>query len=45
MIVSLDDILVDEQLNFVESPISILDKGINALHNKVVSLVKTQWQH
>ena len=45
VVVSLDDIQVDEYLNYVERPVAILDRKTMALHNKVVYLVKVQWQH
>lgn len=43
--VPLDDIHIDEHLNYVERSIAILDKKTEALHNKVVGLVKVLWQH
>ena len=44
-IVSMDDIQVDESLNYNERPFSILDRKIKVLRNKEVKLVKVQWQH
>ena len=44
-VILLDNIQVDERLNYVESPISILDSKTKTLCNKVVNLVKVQWQH
>ena len=43
--ISLIDIQVDECLSYVEKLISILDKKTKTLRNKVVNLVKVQWQH
>ena len=36
---------MDESLNYIERPISILDRKMKALRNKEVKLVKVQWQH
>ena len=38
----IDEIQVDECLNYVERLVTILDRKTKALHNKVVSLVKVQ---
>lgn len=38
--VPLDDIQVDERLNYMEKPIGILDERTKAFCNKVVTLVK-----
>ena len=43
--VSFDDIQVDERLNYVERPVTILKRKINVLQNKEVPLVKVQWEH
>lgn len=43
--VSLNDIQVDERLNYVEKPLAILDRKTNTLRNKEVTLVKVQRQH
>ena len=40
-----DDIQVDDRLNYIERPVIILVRKTKALHKKVVSLVKVQWQH
>ena len=45
VIVPSDDIQVDHHLNYFERLVVILDKKMKALRNKVVSLVKVQWQH
>ena len=45
VVISLDDIQVDEGLNYVERPVSILDRKTKGLRNKEVKLVKVQWQH
>lgn len=39
-VVPLDDIKVDESLRYVERLVAILDRKMNAFHNKVVPLVK-----
>ena len=44
-IVPLDDIQVDDYLNYVERLVIILDRKTEVLQNKVVSSVKVQWQH
>ena len=36
---------MDEHLKYLEKLDVILDKNRNTLHNKVVGLVKVQWQH
>ena len=43
--VPMDDIQVDERLNYVERSVAILDRKMKALRKKVVPLVKVQWQH
>ena len=44
-IVPLRDIQVNDCLNYVERQVEILDRRMKILRNKVVSLVKVQWQH
>ena len=44
-VVPSDDIQVHDRLNYVERQVEILDRKTKALHTKVVSLVKVQWQH
>ena len=44
-IIPLDDVYHDDHLNYIERPVAILDQKTKALSNKVVSLVKVQWQH
>ena len=43
--VPLDDIHVDERQNYMEKPIMVLDEKTKTLCNKVVDLIKVQWQH
>ena len=43
--VPIDDIQVDERLNYVERPIAILERKTKSLRNKEIGLVKVQWQH
>ena len=39
-VVSLEDIQVDDSLNYIERPMVILDRKTKNLRNKVVNLVK-----
>ncbi|KAJ9543405.1 hypothetical protein OSB04_023112 [Centaurea solstitialis] len=41
----IDDIQVEERLNYVERPIAVLERRTKTLRNKEVSLVKVQWEH
>ena len=43
--VSLDDVQVDEHLNYVERLVAILEKKVNILRNKEIPLVKVHWEH
>ncbi|KAI3518312.1 hypothetical protein L1887_06894 [Cichorium endivia] len=43
--VPLDDIQVDERLNYVEKPIAILERKTKTLRNKEIGILKVQWQH
>ncbi|KAK1423394.1 hypothetical protein QVD17_18696 [Tagetes erecta] len=43
--VPLNDIEVDEKLNYVEKPVAILDYKVKQLRNKEISQVKVQWKH
>ena len=45
VVVPLEDIQVDDSLNYIERPVAILDRKTKALRNKKVELVKVQWQH
>ena len=44
-VISLDDIHVDERLNYVERPAVVLERNVKNLRNKEIPLVKVQWQH
>ncbi|XP_035834062.1 uncharacterized protein LOC110881072 [Helianthus annuus] len=44
-LVPLDDIELDEGLNYVERPLAIKDVKVKNLRNKVVRQVLVQWQH
>ena len=44
-VLSLVDIQVNERLNYVESPVAILERKVKVLRNKEVPLVKVRWQH
>ncbi|KAK9049844.1 hypothetical protein SSX86_031187 [Deinandra increscens subsp. villosa] len=43
--VPLDDLVIDDKLNYVERPIAILDRKVKRLRNKEVNQVKVQWEH
>ncbi|KAJ9552785.1 hypothetical protein OSB04_016830 [Centaurea solstitialis] len=43
--ISIDDIQVDEGLNYVERPVAVLDRKVKRLRNKDIGIVKVQWQH
>lgn len=43
-VVLLEDITVDEGLNYVEKRVSILDRRMRESQNMKTSLVKVQWQ-
>ena len=45
VVVSLEDIQVDECLNYVERPVAIFERKMKALHNQEIPLVKVYWQH
>ncbi|KAI3735903.1 hypothetical protein L6452_15427 [Arctium lappa] len=45
VVIPLEDIQIDERLNYVEKPIAIIERKTKTLRNKVISLVKVQWQH
>ena len=42
MRIPLEDIQVDNRLNYIERPIAILDRKTKTLQNKVLELVKVQ---
>ncbi|KAD6796227.1 hypothetical protein E3N88_07123 [Mikania micrantha] len=43
--VPLEDIEVDEKLNYIEKPIEILDHKVKLLRNKTIDQVKVRWKH
>ncbi|KAD4585146.1 hypothetical protein E3N88_22747 [Mikania micrantha] len=43
--VPLNDIEVDERLNYIEEPVAIVDTKEKQLRNKVIRQVKIQWKH
>ena len=43
--VPLEDIKVDDHMNYIEKPLAILDRKMKTQRNEVVELVKVQWQH
>ena len=42
-VVSLDDIRVDERLNYIERLVAILERKLKVLHSKEVPLVNVRW--
>ena len=44
-IISLDDIQIEETLNYIERSIAILSKKTKVLQNKEVKIIKVQWKH
>ena len=44
-VIPLEDIQVDESLNYVERPIAVLERKLKKLRNKEIGIVKVQWQH
>ena len=44
-VVPLEDIQVYDHLNYSERAVAFLDKKTKTSRNKVVELVKVQWQH
>ncbi|KAJ9563166.1 hypothetical protein OSB04_008326 [Centaurea solstitialis] len=44
-LVPIDDIQVDERLNYVEKPVAVLERKTKTLRNKEVGIVKVQWEH
>ena len=45
VVVPLEDIQVDDCLNYIERPVAIHDRRTKTLTNKVLDLMKVQWQH
>ncbi|KAJ9547200.1 hypothetical protein OSB04_019743 [Centaurea solstitialis] len=43
--IPLDNIQVDESLNYVERPVAVLERKVKVLRNKEIGDVKVQWQH
>ena len=43
--VPLEDIQVDDRLNYIERPVVILDQKTKTLRSKVFELVKVRWMH
>ena len=44
-VVPVEDIQVDDNLNYIERPVAILDRKTKELRNKRVELVNVHWQH
>ena len=42
---SLDDIQVDERLNYMERHVTILERKKKIMRNKEIPLVKVMWEH
>ena len=45
VVVPLDDIQVDEHLNYIERPVAVFERKVKVLQNKEIPLVKVQWEH
>ncbi|KAK1422205.1 hypothetical protein QVD17_25165 [Tagetes erecta] len=43
--VPLNDIVIDDRLNYVEEPVAILDWKVKKLRNKEINQVMVQWKH
>lgn len=43
--VPFNDTQVNDKLNYVEKPVSILERKMKTLHNKETRIVKVPWQH
>ncbi|KAK9053806.1 hypothetical protein SSX86_024880 [Deinandra increscens subsp. villosa] len=43
--VPLEDLVIDDKLNYVETPIAILDHKVKKLRNKELSQVLVKWEH
>ncbi|KAJ9537987.1 hypothetical protein OSB04_030720 [Centaurea solstitialis] len=43
--IPLEDIEVDERLNYAEKPIAVLERKTKTLRNKAIGIVKVQWEH
>ncbi|KAJ9562471.1 hypothetical protein OSB04_007631 [Centaurea solstitialis] len=43
--IPLDDIQVDESLNYVERPVAVIDRKVKRLRRREIGIVKVQWQH
>ncbi|KAD5318327.1 hypothetical protein E3N88_18273 [Mikania micrantha] len=43
LVIPLDEIQIDEQLNFVEEPVEIMDREIKKLKLSKIPIVKVQW--
>ena len=42
IVAPLEDILIDDRLNYVDKPVAVMDHKVNAFRNKVANLVKVQ---
>ncbi|KAI3719936.1 hypothetical protein L6452_20842 [Arctium lappa] len=45
MAVPLDDIRMDEKLNYVEEPICIVDRKVRKLRTKEIGLMEVRWRY
>nr|KAJ0211215.1 hypothetical protein LSAT_V11C400199640 [Lactuca sativa] len=43
IVIPIDEIQIDNRLNYVEQPVAVLDSKMKSFCNKVVGLVKVQW--
>ncbi|KAD3067116.1 hypothetical protein E3N88_34996 [Mikania micrantha] len=40
----MEDLVIDDELNYIEKPVAILDRKVKQLRNKTINQVMVQWQ-
>ncbi|GJZ15746.1 hypothetical protein Tco_0551423 [Tanacetum coccineum] len=43
LIISLDEVRIDEKLHFIEEPVEIMDREVKQLKQSQIPIVKVQW--
>ncbi|KAD1196172.1 hypothetical protein E3N88_43174 [Mikania micrantha] len=43
--VPLEDLVIDDKLNYIEKPVAILDRKVKQLRNKTINQVMVQWKN
>ncbi|KAD4586271.1 hypothetical protein E3N88_23872 [Mikania micrantha] len=43
--VPMEDLVIDDKLNYIEKPVAIFDRKVKQLRNKTISQVMVQWQN